>query len=292
MAEIMLLDAENIFRAGYASGHMLQTSGGVKTGGIFNFLRSLDSYMKEFDPTHVIIAWESYPTWRHEVFPEYKIQREMPPPGIAIQRGIVRQFLSNLPVVQLKVDEWEADDIAGYFRGRITYSKEEHVGYFVSNDEDWLQLVGSKISLYMPRNKRLVTPKNFQKWAKATDPSMFIKMKALMGDPGDGIFGMKGVGVVGAFNYWAQVETDPVKNALIREYTLGDEFKRNLELVDLIGLNERKKGWFEQHHSAKHGSLNIVELERMFQEYEFNSFVKKLDEYVDRYRPLSTESPE
>ena len=113
---LFLLDAYAlIFRAHFAfSKNPRITSKGKNTGVMFGFTNSLLEVLQKQEPSHIAVAFDSSgPTFRHEVFEEYKANRQETPEdvrqGIPVVKEIVKAF--NIPILELK--GYEADDIIG-----------------------------------------------------------------------------------------------------------------------------------------------------------------------------------
>lgn len=170
----------------------------VLTGATYGFLNSLrkiyDDHTAPTDET--IVIWDSGGhNFRRDIDPEYKSNREARSPEFGDQYDLTKVFVASLGVPQCWEVGEEADDIIG-----IMATKASAAGWYViiiSADKDFYQLVTDDIHVLRPRMGKipelLVTPEVVQE-RFGVPASMFVELKALMGDGSDNISGMKGIG--------------------------------------------------------------------------------------------------
>ena len=202
-SRVLLIDGLNTFlRAFTAIGWVNKDLSHI--GGLTGFLRSLGYIIKLVRPTRVIVVFDGQgsSTNKRYIYPEYKANRGLnrvtnwdsfesqQDESEAITSQIVRlvYYLKTLPVDLISIDKIEADDVIGYIAckldGEVT---------IMSSDKDYLQLVSDRVSVYSPTKKKFydrdlvltefgVTPKNF------------LTQKILLGDSGDNVPGVKGLG--------------------------------------------------------------------------------------------------
>ena len=202
-SRVLLIDGLNTFlRAFTAIGWVNKDLSHI--GGLTGFLRSLGYIIKLVRPTRVIIAFDGQgsSTNKRYIYPDYKANRGLnrvtnwdsfesqKDESEAITSQIVRliYYLKTLPVDLISIDKIEADDVIGYITGKL-----DGEITIMSSDKDYLQLVSDKITVYSPTKKKFydrdlvltefgVTPKNF------------LTQKILLGDSGDNVPGVKGLG--------------------------------------------------------------------------------------------------
>lgn len=236
-SRVLIIDGLNTFlRAFTAIGWVNKDLSHI--GGLTGFLRSLGYVIKLVRPTRVIVVFDGQgsSTNKRYIYPEYKANRginrvtnwdsfeSQQEESEAITSQLVRliYYLKTLPIDLLVIDKIEADDVIGYITskldGEIT---------IMSSDRDYLQLVSDKISIYSPTKKKFydrdlvlseygVTPKNF------------LTQKILLGDSGDNVPGVKGLGS---------------KTMLKNFPELGTE--QEITLDDILAKCEGKKKIFE-----------------------------------------------
>jgi len=111
------------------------------------------------------------------------------------------EYLRCLPVDLLSIDKIEADDVIGY----ITNKSAGEV-YIMSADQDFMQLVSDRVTIYSPIKKKFYTP-TLVKEEYSLYPSNFINKKILMGDDSDNIPGVKGLGPKKLFKLFPELES-------------------------------------------------------------------------------------
>lgn len=197
--KLFLLDAYAlIYRAHFAfTKNPRINSKGHNTSVPFGFTNTLLEVIQKQKPTHIAVAFDTAaPTFRDEIFKEYKATRQESPEdirsGIPIVKEIIRGF--NIPILEL--DGFEADDIIGTIAKRA--EKEGFEVYMMTPDKDFGQLVTDKIKLYKPAYMGnavdVLGPKEVcEKW-EIENVLQVIDMLGLQGDTSDNIPGIPGVG--------------------------------------------------------------------------------------------------
>ena len=149
--KLFLLDAYAlIFRAYYAfiSNPMIN-SRGIPTSTVFGFTLVLDELLKKEDPTHIAVVFDPPgPNFRHEMFPEYKANRDATPEDIKSAVPYIKRLLEgyNIPIVE--VAGYEADDVIGTLSKSA--EKEGFKVFMMTPDKDYAQLVSENIYMYKP----------------------------------------------------------------------------------------------------------------------------------------------
>jgi len=125
------------------------TSGDVPTSGVFGMANTVFDLIKRQKPTHLAIAFDtSHPTHRHEVYPEYKAQRDALPEDIAVQIPLVDRLMKALNIPVIRTPGFEADDIIGTLA--IQAAAEDYDVFMVTPDKDYHQLVTDRIKVHKP----------------------------------------------------------------------------------------------------------------------------------------------
>ncbi len=185
-----------IFRSYYAFiNRPLKNSSGDNISAIFGFYRTLFNFLKVYRPKNFVVALDSKgPTFRNEIFPEYKANRSAAPEDLVTQFPIIINILNELNIPSVAVPGFEADDIIGTF-ARIC-SDEGRECYIISGDKDLMQLVNDTTFLLRPDGKA-----GYEKYdadrvftEKGVKPGQIIDYLSLMGDTADNIPGVKGIG--------------------------------------------------------------------------------------------------
>ena len=175
----------------------LINSKGVNTSAIVGFTRMLWDLLQNSAPSHIAVVFDpAGPTFRSEVFAEYKANREEQPEDIAAALPRIRQIVEAMNIPVKIVDTYEADDVIGTLAKQA--EREGYDVFMVTPDKDYGQLVSEKIHQYRPsRMGSGVTVLRRQdildKW-DIERPEQVIDVLALMGDSSDNIPGVPGIG--------------------------------------------------------------------------------------------------
>jgi DNA polymerase-1 len=202
-SRILIIDSLNTFLRAFTVIRHLNKSGN-HIGGLTGFLRSVSYAMNLVKPTRVILVFDGHggSTNKRYIYPEYKANRginrvtnwdmfeSQQDESESITMQIVRlvEYLKCLPVDMLSIDKIEADDVIGYIAKNIG----DNV-CIMSSDRDYLQLVSNKITVFSPTKKKFYDNKSVTKEYGVT-PQNFLTQKILLGDHGDNVPGVKGLG--------------------------------------------------------------------------------------------------
>jgi DNA polymerase-1 len=181
-----------IFRAYYGNLRL-------KNGAAYTMARMLLALVAQHKPTHVAAVFDRpEPTFRHEIYPEYKANRAEMPEDLRPQVPMIREIIQalNIPIVELA--GYEADDVMGTLANRAGDAGLSSV--IVSPDKDLLQLVDDARKIQVLNNRdgevwidRAGVKERFGVW-----PEQVVDVLALMGDASDNVKGVDGIGEKGA----------------------------------------------------------------------------------------------
>ncbi|APT90876.1 DNA polymerase I [Corynebacterium sphenisci DSM 44792] len=235
----MLVDGHSMaFRAFYAlPADNFSTTGGQCTNAVYGFLSMLSSLIAEEKPTHVAVAFDvSRKTFRSEMFPEYKAQREKAPEEFRGQVPLIQEVLSAMGIVTIEKDNYEADDIIATLATRA--EPEGFETLIVTGDRDSLQLVDESTTVLYPMrgvsNLHRFTPEAVQEKYGLT-PTQYPDFAALRGDPSDNLPGIPGVGEKTATKWIVQYGSLPELIARAEEIRgkAGENFRDRLDAVEM-----------------------------------------------------------
>jgi DNA polymerase-1 len=148
---LFLLDGHAlVYRAHYAFiGRPLINSKGLNTSAITGFVRTLWDLMRSQEPTHLAVSFDiSAKTFRNDMYPEYKANREATPEDITIALPYIMDIVKAFKIPVVAMEGYEADDVIGTLSKQA--EKEGYSVYMVTPDKDFSQLVSDKIFLYKP----------------------------------------------------------------------------------------------------------------------------------------------
>jgi DNA polymerase-1 len=180
-----------IFRAYYAIQH-LSNSKGFPTNALFGFVRMLLKLLNDAESDHVIVTFDAgRATFRTEIYPEYKANREACPDDLVLQMPYFRKICSALGLVVLEKPGYEADDLIGTLARR--YCEAGYKTVIVSGDKDLMQLVNDDVMVWdTMKDRRYCAADVVEKFG--VEPEKVVEILALVGDSSDNIPGVKGVG--------------------------------------------------------------------------------------------------
>ena len=197
--KLFLLDAYAlIYRSYYAFIKSPRiNSKGQNTSAIFGFVNTLQDVLKKENPTHIGVAFDPPgPTFRHEIYEQYKALREATPEVIRESVPIIKDILRAYNIPLLEVPGFEADDVIGTLAKKA--SKEGFDVYMMTPDKDYAQLVEDHIFIYKPKyggfEYEVLGVKEVLRKYGLQSPEQVIDLLGLMGDKSDNIPGCPGVG--------------------------------------------------------------------------------------------------
>lgn len=196
---LFLLDAYAlIFRSYYAFiNRPIINSKGQDTSAAFGFTNTLLDLIKKEKPTHIGVVFDpSTPTFRSEIYPEYKANRDEAPEGIKKSVPYIKELLDAFSIPVIEVEGFEADDIIGTL---ATHANEQgYITYMVTPDKDFGQLVSENKLIYKPRRSggdiEIIGVKEICEQFMISNPKQVIDILALWGDASDNIPGVPGIG--------------------------------------------------------------------------------------------------
>lgn len=197
---LFLVDGSGyIFRAYHALPALTRKSDGLPVGavsGFCNMLWKLVSTARDENdgvtPTHFAVIFDhSSKTFRNELYPEYKANRDAPPEDLRPQFGLIRQATRafNLPCIDK--EGFEADDIIATYARQCREAGADCT--IISSDKDLMQLVGDQVFMHdTMKNRHIRVPEVIEKWG--VPPEKMIDLQALAGDSVDNVPGVPGIG--------------------------------------------------------------------------------------------------
>lgn len=228
---LFLLDAYAlIYRAYYALIRAPRvTTKGFNTSAIFGFCNTLDEILRKEKPSHIAVCFDppGGHTFRHEMYDQYKAQRDKQPEDITLSIPFIKEILEAYLIPAIEVEGFEADDVIGTL-SRMA-EKEGFTTYMMTPDKDYGQLVTDRVMMYRPALRgegfEIRGPQQVCERYGISSPEQVIDLLALEGDASDNIPGCPGVGEKTAaklISEWGSVEnllanTASLKGALQRK---------------------------------------------------------------------------
>lgn len=184
-----------LVRCSRVRGH-LQTGGGVPTGTLTLFAGSLSRKIRLLQPGYLLVAWDGPGSrdWRRQLYPGYKMSRPLPPPLVGSEMRQVTEFCRAAGIRQLSVPGFEADDLLAAVTRSVPGELPDGMLWLCSDDQDLLQLLSDQAVLTGLTTDAPVTAGDVCRTWEVDDPKFLPHVRALAGDPSDGIPGIRGIG--------------------------------------------------------------------------------------------------
>lgn len=198
MRKLVLIDGHSILNRAFYGVPDLTNAAGLHTNAIYGFLNILFKILDEESPDYLTVAFDvKAPTFRHEMFKEYKGTRKPMPEELREQVPVMKEVLQAMGIRIIEQAGYEADDLLGTIAKR---AEAEGIDVsLVSGDRDLLQIATDRIRIRIPKTKggRTEIENYYAADVEAkyqVNPVQFIDLKALMGDTADNIPGVPKVG--------------------------------------------------------------------------------------------------
>ncbi len=272
MEKLLLIDGNSLINRAFYATPPLSDKSGRPTNAVFGFINMLIKTINDLSPKYILVAFDrKEPTFRHEIYKEYKGTRKPMPDDLRPQIPLLKEVLQKMGICIFDKAGIEADDIIGTLSKR--YKGETII---ITGDKDSFQLVDSSTSIYFTkRGISDVDEYNNQNFLEKTGilPSQIIDLKACMGDNSDNIPGILGVGEKTALS-------------LIQKYTSVENIYENLD--DFKGKLQEKiiSGKESAFLSKKLATINTcveipLKIEDMLYKYPFTDEVKRVFAELD-----------
>ena len=208
MKRLLIIDGQNMFIRNYVMSPQLDINGNP-IGGLTGFLRSLQKEVRRAKPDRVVVCWEGPggSQKRREKNKNYKVGRKAPRLNREYEFATpeeerenkydqllkLTEYLEQLPVLQLSLENVEADDIIAWLCHSAEYDDWQKL--IISNDQDFLQLCDDKTVLIRPGKNEQVLNKNKVLEQYNIHPRNFAWARSIVGDKSDNLEGVKGLGL-------------------------------------------------------------------------------------------------
>lgn len=283
MEKIILVDGNNLlFRSYYATaynGNFMHNSKNFPTNALFGFINMMNKIINEEKPTYIMVAFDKGKTFRHEKYADYKGGRMETPNELKMQIPYSRKLLDAMGIKYYEIDNYEADDIIGTFARYCDLDK-NFDATIISSDHDLLQLISDAVEMKMLKTKDYIryNKKSFIE-EYGIEPARVVDLKALQGDSSDNIPGVRGIGEKTALKLLQDYKTlDGVYenisslSAKMQEKLLTDKDNAYMS-YELATIYKNVPIPFNLDEIKYEGPT--AELNRVFEELEFYSFIKK-----------------
>ncbi len=270
---------------------------GEMVGAVYGFASMLLKAITELKPTHYAIAFDKKgPTFRHQLYDQYKAQRPETPHELVGQLGRVRQLVEAFDLPVFELESYEADDVLGSLSRQA--SEEGIDTVIVTGDADAMQLVSPRVKVYYPKPRGTFSDAMLydmeavsQKYG--VSPEHIADLKALVGDLSDNIPGVTGIGdktatkLINQFGTIEQIyeHIDEATPERLQKLLRNNEAiaRKSKELATIVTEAPVKLD-LEESRLSHFNRQKVVEL---FRELEFASLLPRLSELIEAAPEIS-----
>ena len=286
-SKIVLIDGHSILNRAFYGVPDLTNSEGLHTNAIYGFLNIMFKILEEEKPEYLTVAFDVHaPTFRHEMFADYKGTRKPMMEELRQQVPVMKEVLKAMGVKTIEQAGLEADDLLGTLSKRC-----ENLGMdvsIISGDRDLLQLATEKVKVRIPKTKGGKTEVEDYyavdvKERYEVTPKEFIDLKALMGDSSDNIPGVPSVGektatkiiveygsIENAFAHVEEIKPPRASKALQEHYDLA-------KLSKVLATINVDADFAYELEEAKLGDLYTEEVYVFFQRLQFKNLLSRFE---------------
>ncbi len=283
MEKILVIDGNSILNRAFYGVKPLTTKDGLPTNAVFGMYNILTKNINAVKPDYCAVAFDlKAPTFRHKMYEGYKATRKGMPEELARQLPYAKECVRAMGLSVLELEGYEADDILGTVAAR---AKEKGIdSYLLTGDRDSLQLIDEGITVMLVTNKETV---NFDRAhfreVYGIDPSVFVDVKALMGDSSDNIPGVAGIGEKTALKLITDFSSLDGVYGAFEESKLTPNMKEKLRsgresamLSRVLATIVRDAPLDLESEIGRYEGIRAPELKSLFEKLEFFALIKKL----------------
>ena len=283
--KLIIIDSNALLHRAFHALPPLMNSSGQETGAVYGFLLTLFKAITDLKADYVVACFDTkMPTFRHEMFVDYKAQRPATPTGIISQIPVAKEVLKVLGIPVFAKEGVEADDLIATICAK-TADKEI---FIVSGDLDNTQLVNENIKVYTLGKgikDTVIYDINKVRERFGVEPSQMVDYKALTGDVSDNIPGVEGIGKKTAAeiiqkygsikNLYDELSTDTaVLKPKVKEALKANK-QSALMSRDLAQMKSDVEIDFKV-EDCKFGNFDRNKVEEIFRKLEFNSLISRI----------------
>lgn len=287
MKKFVLIDGNALLHRAYHATPPLTTSKGELVNAVFGFTNMILKSWDDLKPDYMAVAWDrKAPTFRHQVYTQYKATRGPVDSALGDQYGRVHEIVRAFGIPEFSLDGYEADDLIGTLAVQANKADKEIETIVLTGDRDIMQIISGETKVLMPKKTLsdvgLYGEKEFEE-KYGFKPVQIIDFKALAGDASDNIPGVAGIGAVTATKLIKQfgsveniykpenVKTLPERmQKLLSEGAESAVLSKSLATLDLNAPVELDL------KSCKVSDYKLEPVRMLLEELEFKSLVSKV----------------
>jgi len=283
---LIIIDSNALLHRSFHALPPLMTKSGQETGAVYGFLLTLFKAIDDLKANYIVACFDTkMPTFRHEMFKDYKAQRAATPTGIISQIPVAKEVLQAFRIPVFAKEGVEADDLIATICKLV--GKDVEI-YIVSGDLDNTQLVSENIKVYTLGKgikDTVIYDINKVRERFGVEPSQMVDYKALTGDVSDNIPGVEGIGKKTAAeiiqkygdikNLYNELSTDTA----VLKPKVKEMLKQNKESALMSRELSQMKNDVDisfEIEDCKFGNFDQNQVEEIFRKLEFNSLISRL----------------
>ncbi len=282
---LIIIDSNALLHRSFHALPPLMTRSGQETGAVYGYLLTLFKAINDLKPDYIVACFDTkMPTFRHEMFKDYKAQRPVTPSGIITQIPVTKEVLEAFKIPVFAKEGVEADDLIA-----TICAKNPDLGiYIISGDLDNLQLVNNRIKVYtLGKGIKDTVIYDINKVVErfGVEPAQMVDFKALTGDPSDNIPGVEGIGkktaaeIIQRYDNIKNLYEELATDTAVLKPKVKEALKKNKESAlmsrDLAQMKKDVDINFSI-EDCKFGSFDKNKAEEIFKKLEFNSLIARL----------------
>ena len=290
-SQLYLIDGSTIIYRAYHALRNLSNSKGFPTNAIYGFISMLSKLLQDKKPQYLGMVFDPKgPTFRHEMYDEYKATRPGMPDDLVMQIPFIKQIVEGLNINALELAGYEADDVIGTIAKQAGSQGISTI--IISGDKDFYQLIDEGTVLLDTKNNQTITEKEVRE-RFGVDPDRMVEVLGLAGDSSDNIPGVAGIGKKTAIkliqkygsikNLYARLEEIPQES--LRKKLAHDYENASLS-KELVTINTQLPLPFKL-EDFRITKPDWEKLEPIFRELEFSRFLK---EFMPQETPRSSKT--
>ncbi len=278
METFLIVDGHPIMHRAYHALPLLTSKNGLPTNVVYGFLSMINKAISDFQPNYLLIAFDTpKPTFRHQLYKNYQIQRPKMKDDFKVQIPLVKKAISAAGLYYLEKDGYEADDIIGSIVKKIKNLPLRII--IITGDRDIFQLIDKNIYVAIPESglsKIKIYDQEAVKNKLNLLPKFLVDYKALVGDNSDNYSGAKNIGPKTAIK-------------LLEKFKTVENLYQNLNHLDSekikeILINEKENVFL----SKKLAQINChLNLDFQLDDFKFSGFKPSLRSFLEEYQMYS-----
>jgi len=294
---LFLLDAYAlIFRSYYAFiRNPRVTSKGMNTSAVFGFLLTLEDLLAKQNPSHIAVVFDPPgPTFRNEIFPAYKANRDATPEDIKIAVPYIKRLLEAYRIPVIEIPGFEADDVIGTLARQA--AEQGFSAFMMTPDKDFAQLVTDRVRMYRPGRsggEAEIWGENEIIREYGVPPGHITDLLGLMGDSSDNIPGAPGIGPKTArklISEYGAIETllGMTSELQGRQKDILEQNKEQILLSKRLATIEQNVPVEFRHEDLHRQETDKQALLSLYEELEFRTMAARLKTETDRETAVAT----